>query len=39
MANCARAVGRELILIIGIMIGPVVHRFLHKFHLEGRKHE
>jgi hypothetical protein len=31
--------GLALILIIGIMIGPVVHRFLHKFHLEGRKHE
>lgn len=31
--------GLALILIIGIMIGPVVHRFLHRFHLEGRKHE
>ena len=31
--------GLALIVIIGIMIGPVVHRFLHRFHLEGRKHE
>jgi hypothetical protein len=26
--------GLAFILIVGLMFGPVVHRFLHKFHLE-----
>ena len=26
--------GLTVIVIIGIMFGPIVHRFLHKFHLE-----
>ena len=26
-----------LILIAGIILSPVVHRFLHKFHLESGK--
>jgi hypothetical protein len=28
--------GLTLILVIGIILGPVVHRFLHQFHLEER---
>jgi hypothetical protein len=28
--------GLALIVIVGIIFGPVVHRFLHKFHLEDR---
>jgi hypothetical protein len=28
--------GLMLIVVIGIMLGPVIHRALHKFHLEGR---
>jgi hypothetical protein len=27
--------GLALILIVGIMLGPVVHRLLHTFHVEG----
>jgi hypothetical protein len=29
--------GLALILIVGIILGPVVHRFLHKFHVEEQK--
>jgi hypothetical protein len=29
--------GLALILIAGIILSPVVHRFLHKFHLESDK--
>ncbi len=29
--------GLSLISIVGIVIAPVVHRFLHKFHLETKK--
>jgi len=29
--------GLALILIAGIILSPVVHRFLHKFHLEDKK--
>jgi len=29
--------GLTLISIVGIVIAPVVHRFLHKFHLEPKK--
>ena len=29
--------GLALIAILGIIFAPVVHRFLHKFHLEDRK--
>ena len=31
---CALYCGLTVIVIIGIMFGPIVHRFLHKFHLE-----
>ena len=31
--------GLALILIVGIIFSPVVHRFLHKFHLEYRSRE
>jgi hypothetical protein len=30
--------GLALILILGIILGPVVHRALHKFHVEERQH-
>jgi hypothetical protein len=30
--------GLALILIVGIAFGPVVHRFLHKFHLEAHRY-
>ena len=30
--------GLALILVVGITFGPLVHRYLHKFHLESRKH-
>ncbi len=29
--------GLALILIAGIILAPIVHRFLHKFHLESGK--
>ncbi|HEY1380916.1 MAG TPA: hypothetical protein VGF55_29215 [Gemmataceae bacterium] len=29
--------GLALIVIVGIVFGPVVHRFLHRFHLESRR--
>ncbi|MEO8432108.1 MAG: hypothetical protein ABI592_11415 [Acidobacteriota bacterium] len=29
--------GLSLISIVGIVIAPIVHRFLHKFHLETKK--
>jgi hypothetical protein len=29
--------GLTLISIVGVVIAPVVHRFLHKFHLEAEK--
>ena len=31
--------GLALILIVGVTFSPVVHRFLHKFHLEARRHD
>ncbi len=29
--------GLTLISVVGVMISPVIHRFLHKFHLESAK--
>jgi hypothetical protein len=29
--------GLTLISIVGVVIAPIVHRFLHKFHLEAEK--
>ncbi len=29
--------GLALIVFVGIMFSPVVHRFLHRFHLESRR--
>ena len=29
--------GLTLISIVGVVIAPIVHRFLHKFHLEAKK--
>ena len=31
--------GLALIVIVGITFGPVVHRFLHKFHLEAHRRD
>lgn len=30
--------GLAVILVAGIMLAPVAHRILHKFHMEGRNH-
>jgi hypothetical protein len=29
--------GLAVIFVAGVMLAPIAHRFLHKFHMEGRK--
>ena len=28
--------GLAFIIVVGLFVAPVIHRFLHKFHLDGR---